>query len=323
MKRFLFALAGVVALIAVPAPGRAARVEADPNKEYPIGPEAGPYAICVKAYRSEVARAQANELCLYLRQQGWPAYVFDYTAEEARQAKEWVEQRYKDVPPEARPHRTIHVIPQCGVLIGGYRDFDSASGDIAKVKRTPEPPPSRVALDAGTIDPKTGQIFSLSAFAQCIATRNPTVPRQQRDAGAPDPTWKQLNDGRPYNLLKCGKPWTLMVRQFQGVCTIQPRTATDKFLDTIGLGSKAGTVLDAAALQAEEIARVLHEKPFNYDTYVLHTRTGSIVTVGAFDRMDDDRMRQIAEKLRNLQFGLARDAIKLTDQPLPMKVPRL
>ena len=34
MKKYLFALAGALALLGAPAAGRAARVEADPNKDY-------------------------------------------------------------------------------------------------------------------------------------------------------------------------------------------------------------------------------------------------------------------------------------------------
>src|SRR5437016_2209226 len=115
MKKYLFALAGVLALLAVPAAGRAARVEADPNKDYPISPEAGPYVICVKAYGGPEAPELARRLVLHLRQNGWPAYVFDYTAEERKKNKEFFEERYKNVPPEARPHKTFQIEEQWGV----------------------------------------------------------------------------------------------------------------------------------------------------------------------------------------------------------------
>jgi hypothetical protein len=99
----------------------------------------------------------------------------------------------------------------------------------------------------------------------------------------------------------------------------------------IGLGGKSGDMLEASAAQAEEIARVLREgfKPVDgspalkFDAYVLHTRTGSIVTVGGYDRMDDPRMAQVAHKLKNMHFGMSADAVKLFDKPLPMKVPQL
>jgi hypothetical protein len=331
MKRFVFVVAGVLVLAAFPTASQA-RVEADPNKEYIITPEAGPFAICVKSFIGADAHELANQLTLHLRQNGWPAYVFDYTAEERRKAQEWIEARYHDVPPEARPHKTIHVEPQWAVFIGGYRDFDSASHDLAKLKKAPEPPAPKGVLNVELVDPMNGRLYQLSAYAQCMATRNPTVPMQKRDPNAPDPSWKNLNDGRPYNLLtKCGKPWTLVVAQFRGTGVIQPRSTTDKVLGMVGLGGKSGDMLEASAAQAEEIARVLREgfKPVDgspalkFDAYVLHTRTGSIVTVGGYDRMDDPRMLQVAEKLKNMHFGMSAEAIKLFEKPMPMKVPQL
>ncbi len=328
MKRFVFVMAGALALAAV-GPARA-RVEADPNKEYPITPEAGPFAILVKPYSGADAHDLAKNLALHLRQQGWPAYVYDYTAEEQKKAREWIEERYKDVPADARPHRTIHVEPQWGVFIGGYRDFDGASRDLAKVKQLPEPKLN--FIEAGLIDPQTKQVYQISTYAQCMATRNPTVPLTKRDPNAPDPSWKNLNDGRPYNLLtKCGKPWTLAVAQFHGTGMIQPRSTTSRILDSVGLGDKSNDMLEASAAQAEEIARVLREgfKPVDgspalkFDAYVLHTRSGSVVTVGGYDSMDDPRMKLVAEKLKNMRFGVSKEALHLFEQPLPMKVPQL
>jgi hypothetical protein len=323
MKRLLFALACVLVLVAVPEAGRAARVEADPNKEYVIAPEAGPYAICVKGFTGFQARDLANRLVLHLRQHGWNAYVFDFTPEEERKAKEWVEERYKNVPPEARPHRTIRVEPQWGVFIGGYRDFDSASRDLPNVKKTPEPPPDVHDAKGDYLDAGTKQLYHLNAYAQCIATRNPTVRAQKADASGPDPYWKQLNAGRPYSLLdKCHKPWTLAVKQFQSTGVIQPRSSSSPFLDMLGLGGKSAEVLQASALQAEEVAKRLSSQ-FNYEAYVLHTRTGSVVTIGGYDREDDPRLLQMAQQVRNMRFGLDANAIQLFAQPLPMKVPHL
>ena len=326
MKRFLFALAGVLAFLGRPAAAHA-RVEADPNKEYPITPEAGPYVICVKAYIGGSAHEMANRLTLHLRQNNWPAYVFDYTAEERRVAKEWLDARYANVPPDLRPHKTIRVEEQWGVLIGGYRDFDSASSDIANVKKTKEPP----TKDVDFVDVETRQAFQLSAYAQCIATRNPMVRVQKTDPSAADPAWKRLNDGRPYNLLtKCGKPWTLAVAQFQGRGVIQPRSASSKLLDVIGLGGKSGDVLEASAAQAEEVARYLKEN-MHLETYVLHTRTGSVVTVGGYESPDDPGMKQMVNRLsvedpvthKRTGLEFRGTNIRLFDQPMPMKVPQL
>jgi hypothetical protein len=333
MKRLLFALAVGLALLAVPATGRAARVEADPNKEYPVSPEAGPYVICVTAYTGPSAHHLANQLTLHLRQNGWPAYVFDYSAEERRKAQELLDERYKNLPPDVPRRKTVRVEEQWGVLIGGYRDFDGASNDIPKVRQTPWPNLDKTGFDHVT-DPSNGAIYQVSPYAQCLATRNPTVRVQKADPNAPDPYWKELNSGRPYNLFKCGKPWTLAVLQFHGTGVIQPRSASSKFLDMLGVGNKSGDMLEASARQAEEVARYLHteqvarilrdvlrdEEP-NLEVYVLHTRSGSIVTVGAYDSKDDRRLQQAAQRLRGMRFGAT--GIQFFEQPMPMKVPEL
>ena len=76
------------------------RVEADPNREYVMAPADGPFAILVKAYMGDDAHELANRLVLHLRQNGWPAYVYDYTPEVERNNKEFLDARYKDIPPE-------------------------------------------------------------------------------------------------------------------------------------------------------------------------------------------------------------------------------
>ena len=322
MKKYLFALAGILALLAAPAAGRAARVEADPNKEYPVTPEVGPFVICVKGYTGPRAHELARQLVLHLRQNGWNAYVFDYTAEEKRKAQEYLDERYKNVPPEARPHKTIRVEDQWGVLVGGYADFDGASHDIEKVKKTPWPTFDSTGFDH-FVDADSKKLYQVSPYAQCIATRNPTVPRQQQqaDTAAADPAWKQLNDGRPYNLLaKCRKPWTLAVAQFQGTAVIQPRSAASQFLNAIGLGGRSDDMLEASAKQAEEVARYLKQN-MQLDVFVLHTRSGSIVTVGGYDSKDDERLLKMAQRLHGLVFQGT--PIKLFDDPRPMQVPQL
>ena len=103
MRRFLFALTSVIVVLVVTRPGWAAKIEADPNKEYVITPEAGVWMICVGCYTGEDAHNLAHQLVYQLR--SWkdplPAYIFDYSAELKRKQeddkKAWRE-RYPDTP---------------------------------------------------------------------------------------------------------------------------------------------------------------------------------------------------------------------------------
>ncbi len=106
---------------------------------------------------------------------------------------------------------------------------------------------------------------------------------------------------------------------------VQPRSATSELLKFVGL-DKTGDVLEASAAQAEEVARYLKQN-MKLDTYVLHTRTGSIVTVGGYDSLDDENMRMMVKRLSPKSGGGGLEfqgtGIKLFDRPLPMKVPQL
>ena len=314
MKRNLYALAAV--LVASCASFAAPKGEAEPLTQ-----AAGPFVICVKGYMGPNAADLAATLAAHARRRGWPAYVYDHSAEEKRQVQELLKSRYGNNPEMAK-RRTIRVQENWGVFVGGYRDLEAASKDLDKVKKTPFDD-----LPATTMDhvPDFGrkQMVGVSPYAHAFATRNPLVPAAKANAEA-DPAWKELNSGRPYNLLKCGKPYTLAVKQFHGVSSVQARGASTPFLEA--LMGRSDDTLDASAKQAEEVARVLRK--VNLEAYVLHTRGASVVTIGAFDSENDPRLVQLQQKLRNgrlngLPDARAAEMFQFFPQPMPMKVPKL
>ncbi len=328
MKFTLYALAAGLAVLAAAAMSFAGpKVEADPNKEYVLTPEVGPYVVCVKGYVGPNARSLASTLVLNTRRQGFAAYVYDYSAEERRKVKEILDEKYKMAPEVARK-KTIRVEENWGVLVGaGYRDLEAAGKDVDKVKKLSWDDLPKTATDI-VPEMKKGQLFQVSPYSHAFATRNPLVAAAKPDPNAPDPAWKDLNSGRKYNLLKCGKPWTLAVKQFTGVNAVQARTGTSAFVDAL-LG-KSDDTLDGSARQAEELARLLCE--LKMKAYVLHTRGASIVTVGGFDGEKDSLLlktqQQIQPQLRMIESKIATDPrmgdlYKFFAQPMPMKVPQL
>src|SRR5262249_21749186 len=117
----------------------------------------------------------------------------------------------------------------------------------------------------------------VNPFTKSFVVHNPTIQREKPGEEV-DPFLKELNADESYSLLKCKKPWTLVVKDFQGPATVvQSQSTSSKFLDSL-LGNHPGVLLDAGAKQAHEIARVLREA-MHFEAYVLHTRYGSIVTV--------------------------------------------
>jgi hypothetical protein len=314
MKRIML---GVVGLVLFAAVGSArAGVEADPNKDYIITPDAGPFAICVRGYSGDTARDKAHHVVLKLRENGWPAYMYDFSAEEERKAKEILDERYRNYPPDYPHRKTIRVEKHWGVFVGGYRSLEDAGKAAARLKREPKEKWPEVAycdtFERGKGPPvelnpiatanEKGNIIQINPYFQAFASRNPTYRDEQKpDTSEEDAIIKKLNSGRPYNMLAaCGGHYTLIVKVFEGGRVVQAQSTSDKFLETLGLG-KEGEVIDATRKQAEEVARVLREQ-MKLDAYVLHTRTGSVLSIGILDDPESPAAKQLVERIKNIRF---------------------
>jgi hypothetical protein len=231
--------------------------------------------------------------------------------------------------PELRqPMKFTRVSEQCAVLVGGYKDIEDARKNLEKIKKLPPPD---LKLEQGketsdviniyvpTADKKGAEIRRerVNPFTRAFVVRNPLIPNQTIANNKPDPVLKTLNADEKYSLLKNSKSVTLVVKEYNGSAILQSTKAvTTSFMDKL-FGSRQGDMLGAAALQAHETARVLRKLEF--DAYVLHTRTSSIVTVGGFDSRDDPNLAKIQKAITTLKIT----ALDLYTNPLPMDVPKL
>ena len=86
---------------------------------------------------------------------------------------------------------------------------------------------------------------------------------------------------------------------------------------------KAPDTLGASAVNAHNLAEVLKKAlphGLGLDAYVLHMRTGSLVTIGGFDRKDDPQMQTVQQVLVNrLRYD---QRVALLPQPFAIEVPR-
>ncbi len=115
-----------------------------------------------------------------------------------------------------------------------------------------------------------------------FGSRNPTYHEEKKqDTSEEDAIIKKLNSGRPYNMLACGGHYTLIVKVFEGGRMVQAQSKSDQFLEALGMNKQVEPI-DALRTQAEEVARVLRQQ-MKLDAYVLHTRTESVLSIGAFD----------------------------------------
>jgi hypothetical protein len=339
------------ALPRVDAPGRALlahvsgapqRVEADPQKDYPITPAAGPWLICAASYSGPEASALARQFVYQVRAKyNLPAYVFNHTDEERRRQRDELE-RIQAMYPEqyAGRHRTIRVEEQCAVLVGGYPDMDKARAALDGIKKLPAP---EIRRQNGELEVQYIKIWgekdekdkvdrremgraAVNPFSHSFVVRNPAIPQAVPQKPKFDPFWEKLNAEEDYSLLKAPGAYTLVVKVYQGVSVVRERSWSESILDKFGLaGNQPGDLLGASALQAHEVAKLLSDpQRFNLKAYVFHTREASIVTVGSFKSPDDPDVERTRRQLASLKFQTQQgtDPIGLMNPPKLMEVPR-
>jgi hypothetical protein len=338
MGRVFFGIALTV-FVGLPTVAQA-QADADPNRDYAITPEAGPWLIKAAVYVGPRAPSLAHEMALEIRSRfKMPAYVLNRGDEERRkqeaERKQITDQydalnkmlRENHQPEERIPPRLLpRIQEQCAVLVGGYRDMEAANRALKEFKKLP--PPSKSELcpihtqesteTSNDGKPKFGYAAYGNPFVDAFVVPNPTIPRERKsDDRTNDPFLKKLNAHEQYSLLRCKKPYTLLVAAFQGLNSFEYAKADDKgFFEKLWAGN-TGERLDASGQNAHNLADVLRK--LDFEAYVLHMREGSAVTIGAFDREDDPKIKSIEGLLLSrFKYG---QGVQLLPQPLVMRVP--
>ncbi len=320
-------------------------VQFDINRDIEITPEAGPWAVFVMAYTGPKSPMMARKFVTELRATyKYPGYVFNYGAEEKRKEYERV-QKARQVQIDALqkaglkadvPIRVpaIRIDEQTGVLIGGFRTRDEAASFVEKLRRQNPPDPDKVDLDTkfaaevkqgpGGTSVIKGERIYLNPFLKALPVHNPTAAKEQSPNVLADEMklLRKLNsdDDEPYNLFKCKKPVTLAIAQYgtQHKAFHDAREAKGSITQ---FGITGGRWMDQSAQNAHNLAEGLRKKGMP-ETYVLHTRFSSYVTVGGYDSEKDQQLVAMQNFLENHFRAPAYAPLKLFDRPVPMQVPR-
>jgi hypothetical protein len=322
MKRWLFALT----MLAVGGTVWAG-IDADPNNDYVITPAAGPWMICATSYVGPQAAPLAHELVLEIRSRfNLAAYVFNKGEDERRKQREDYQHLLEKYPGANIPFRHTRVEDQCAVLIGGYKDMDAAHEALKVVKKLAPPSAERLMPVLTEVGPQeqssdgTNAIVKggyVNPFLNSFVVHNPTVPVERPAPVKADKFLLKLNAHENLSLLKCKKPWTLVVATYQGTQVIQAeKTDNPGFWESLW-SHTTGEKLEASVHNAHNMAETLRK--IGFEAYVLHVRWGSVVTVGGFDRVDDSQMMGVRTALANLQLG---PNVNMLAQPAPMEIPR-
>jgi hypothetical protein len=269
------------------------KLEADPNKSYPLAESHGPWLILAATFSGEGAEAQANELVLELRREfKVPAY---------RHAMSWdftgsVEGR--GVDPYGRPkvmkHKLDRQREEIAVLIGDFPALDDAQAQstLDKVKyMKPQ------CLDPAYLTEKKQEnartfagwryalynVYSKDAerkqrgpMAKAFLVTNPLIPQEYFRPKGIDPFVEKLNEPLENSLLHCPGRYTVRVATFTGTTIMLP-----KDIEQVERGEKKlSSRLEQSAMQAHKMTAALRAK--GWEAYEFHDDSQSIVTIGGF-----------------------------------------
>jgi hypothetical protein len=325
------------------------------NADIKVTPDVGEWMISVASYKGPNAQQWARELVAVLRARPYElwAYVYDYTPDALKKQDEYKQEQiqlYKaKLKALGQPIPTGEKIPikikkldiqiEVGVILGGFKDQDSARRELDRIKENvksnkfPCPDEKKVMLDkVWAVDKKTKAPVEVpvNPLTQGMLVRNPSLPKQ----AAREQEWdmsllRSLNAGEQYSLLKCPRPFTLVVKEFRMPVSIQQAGVPENPLKKVSL-PQASERTDAAYLNAQTLAAILREKEVNLESYVLHDRKSSLVTVGSFDNMNDPRIKVLQHRIHNLHRQFAQmaqqnpqyDPLVIFPIGLVMKVPQ-
>jgi hypothetical protein len=245
-------------------------------------------------------------------------------------------------------------IPQdWAVLVGGFKDMDTARQALDVIRKWPTPG-NEALLDRAIMSRPNGQGKSVSEatflnpFMNALVVPNPSIPKASNQPTIDPAIWK-LNEEEPLSLLRSPKTWTLVVKDYSVPSSVQTKDQEGGILAKVfGDSNDPNKILDATALQAREMAKALRDPKMQQaaeqaavrngltarpmESFVLHLRTGSRVTVGQFDGPNDPALLEMHSLLKAIFFevwdkpkeqgGKLIEKRFLFDNIMPMPIPK-
>jgi hypothetical protein len=318
--------------------------QVDINKDIEITEKAGQWMIFAMAYTGPKAPEMARKFVIVMRgHYKWNAYVFNYGAKEKQAEYERVEKlRREQVEALQRaglkadvPIRvpTIRIDEQTGVLVGGYKTREEATKALEKFRKLdPEAlVKNQVDLDTKFVIELDGkarrEAVYVNPFLKAFPARNPTVPQEQFGSH-PEEEMKllrKLNSDESFCLLQCKKPFTLAIKQFNMQHKTMDSASGEKaktFLEKFDKGffNKIQPWEDMTAHNAHNLAEAMRKAGVP-ETYVLHCKYCSYVTVGGYKNVDDPQLVAMQNYLETRFKMDAYSRLELFPRPIPMPVP--
>ena len=262
------------------------RVDADPDKDYSLHEDNGPWMIVACPFSGPGAEEQARHLVLELRKR------YKLEAYLHRKHFEFGATRGRGVDPTGAPirmHHRINDLQEVAVLVGNYQSVDdpNAQKTLRQLKyshpqclQVSEERPTYQSLGAlreiqkrllAAGNPKKQK----GPMGRAFITPNPLISKEIAASPGLDPVVLKANEPAEHSLLDCPGKYTVQVATFKGKVITNQRE-----IQAVKRGKKVKSALADAALKAHLLTEALRKK--GWEAYEFHDRYASIVTVGSF-----------------------------------------
>ena len=286
------------------------KVDADPQGDYTLTENHGPWLIMAASFSGERAEDDARKLVVELRQRfNMPAfyYAMTFTMDGGR-----VGTGIDDYgAPVKRRYARGRQVLEHAVLVGEYPAIDDTEAQAALDRiKTIEPETLKTEGAESSsqslatvrqfhryVKRQLGRPESDGPMGHAFLTRNPLLPREFFTPGI-DPEVVRWNEGLEFSALRCPKKYTIRVATFRGRSTLQGTNDLPEKKPR-RLWQAADEPLVVAGENAHKLTVAL--RSLGWEAYEFHDRHESYVTIGAFDEVQETPDGRLAPATREAQ----------------------
>lgn len=275
------------------------RVDTDPNKDYKLTAEQGPWMIMAASFSGEGAVAQAHELVMELRTRfRAEAYAYDKVFDFRAGAEGEKLDRFGQM--QKKQYKRGGTYKEIAVLVGNFAEIDDPEGQKL-LKELKYASISCLEFKEGKKDNRNlaylrelqkevsrmaggeaAQKAEKGPLGHAFITANPLLPDDYFNPNKLDPFVVRLNTPVQYSLLKCPGKYTVKIATFTGGVVIDPKKIRE-----IEATNKVTSRLEIAFEKAHTITEELRKR--GVEAYEFHDRNMSMVTVGSFHQLGTQR----------------------------------
>jgi hypothetical protein len=269
------------------------RIDADPDKRYPLTEDNGPWTIIAVTFSGKEAAEEAQTLVYELRKHyKLPAYTHEMKLDFSKPFEGRGVNQYggAKIMKYQRDIKTREI----AVLVGDFNSVDDpAAQDTLKLLRYAQPECLKPENDKSTsrtlaamreihkrILAPGSDWKERGPMGRAFISTNPLLPPEYFAPKGLDPFVARLNEPLEYSLLKCPGKYSVQVAMFTGTF-VQSQSESD-----LKKAMNMPTKLEEAELKAHQMTLALRKK--GYEAYEFHDERSSVVTIGSFDTLGND-----------------------------------